>query len=157
MSELGFWNFAQKDPSKLALVCPDGTEVSRGELLGSCNQLVHGLRSLGLEHGDCVATVIPNGRAMIELYLAACQAGWYLSPINHHLTAPEIAYIASDSGAKAFVGGERFGEACLGRWKSSTFPRTRASPSARSRAFAPLRISWWASRRRCPRTGPPGR
>ena len=101
MSQLGFWNFAQSDPSKLGLVCPDGAEVSRGELLASCNQLVHGLRALGLEQGDCVATVIPNGRAMIELYLAACQAGWYLSPINHHLTAPEIAYIASDSGASS--------------------------------------------------------
>jgi long-chain acyl-CoA synthetase len=44
MSELGFWNFAQRDPSKLALVCPEGEEVSRGELLASCNQLVHGLR-----------------------------------------------------------------------------------------------------------------
>jgi long-chain acyl-CoA synthetase len=44
MSQLGFWNFARNDPSKLALVSPDGTEVSRGELLASCNQLVHGLR-----------------------------------------------------------------------------------------------------------------
>ena len=123
MSELGFWNFARKDPSKLALVCPDGTEVSRGELLASCNQLVHGLRARGLEHGDCVATVIPNGRAMIELYLAACQAGWYLSPINHHLTAPEIAYIASDSGAKAFVGGERFAAHCAAAMEELDFPR----------------------------------
>jgi long-chain acyl-CoA synthetase len=123
MSQFGFWNFAQNDPSKLALVCPDGTEVSRGELLASCNQLVHGLRALGLEKGDCVATVIPNGRAMIELYLATCQAGWYLSPINHHLTAPEIAYIASDSGAKAFVGGEGFAEACAAAMEDLDFPK----------------------------------
>jgi long-chain acyl-CoA synthetase len=45
MSQLGFWNYAQNDPSKLGLVCPEGTEVSRGELLASCNQLVHGLRA----------------------------------------------------------------------------------------------------------------
>ena len=33
---------------------------------------------------------------MIELYLAATQAGFFLTPINHHLTAPEIAYIVGD-------------------------------------------------------------
>jgi len=124
MSDLGFWNFAQKDPSKLALVCPEeGAEVSRGELLASCNRLVHGLRSLGLEKGDCVAAVIPNGRAMVELYLATCQAGWYLSPINHHLTAPEIAYIVGDSEAKAFVGGERFGPSCAVAMDELDFPK----------------------------------
>jgi long-chain acyl-CoA synthetase len=138
MSELGFWNFAQKDPSKLALVCPDGTEVSRGELLASCNRLVHGLRARGLEHGDCVATVIPNGRAMIELYLAACQAGWYLSPINHHLTAPEIAYIVSDSGAKAFVGGERFGEACARAMEELDFPKDARFAVGEIEGFRPF-------------------
>jgi long-chain acyl-CoA synthetase len=122
MSQLGFWSFAQKDPSKLALVCPDGAEVSRGELLASSNQLVHGLRSLGLEKGDCIAAVIPNSRAMVELYLAAFQAGWYLTPINHHLTAPEIAYIVADSEAKAFVGGERFAEACSGAMREVALP-----------------------------------
>lgn len=138
MSQFGFWNFAQNDPSKLGLVCPDGTEVSRGELLASCNQLVHGLRALGLEKGDCVATVIPNGRAMIELYLATCQAGWYLSPINHHLTAPEIGYIASDSGAKAFVGGERFAEACVGAMEELDFPKDARFAVGEIEGFRPF-------------------
>ena len=30
---------------------------------------------------------------MLELYLAATQAGLYITPINSHLAAPEIAYI----------------------------------------------------------------
>ena len=96
MADLGFWNFAQRDPEQLGLVAPDGREWTRGELLARCNRLVHGLRALGLEKGDCIATVLPNGAEMIELYLAATQAGWYLTPINWHLTAPEIAYIVQD-------------------------------------------------------------
>ena len=32
---------------------------------------------------------VANGGEMIEVYLAAAQAGWYLTPINHHLTAGE--------------------------------------------------------------------
>ena len=92
MADLGFWNFAQKDPSKLALVAPDGREWTRGELLAECNRLVHGLRALGLEPGDSVAAVLPNSAEFIALYLACAQAGWYLTPINWHLAAPEIAY-----------------------------------------------------------------
>jgi long-chain acyl-CoA synthetase len=112
MSQLGFWNFAQKDPAHLALVAPDGREWTRGELLSGCNQLVHGLRALGLEKGDCIAAVLPNSIEMIELYLAVVQAGWYMTPINHHLTGPEIAYIVNDSEAKAFIVHERFTEVC---------------------------------------------
>ncbi len=110
MGDLGFWALAQEDPDHLALVTPEGDEVKSGELLGRANQVVHALRSLGFETGDVVATLLPNCAEMIEIYLAALQAGWYLVPINHHLVAPEVAYILRDSGAKAFVAHERFAE-----------------------------------------------
>ncbi len=48
---------------------PDGRTVTRGELLARANQLVHGLRALGLTAGDTVAVVLPNGLPMVELYL----------------------------------------------------------------------------------------
>ncbi len=111
MGDLGFWALAHDDPDHLALVAPDGTELSAGELLGRTNQVVHGLRRVGMAKGDVLATLLPNGVEMFELYLAALQAGWYLVPINHHLVGPEIAYILKDSGAKAFVAHERFGSA----------------------------------------------
>ncbi len=110
MGDLGFWALAQENPDDLALVTPDGDEVSAGELLGRANQVVHALRAQGFGNGDVVATLLPNGAEMIEVYLAALQAGWYLVPINHHLVAPEIAYILKDSGAKVFVAHERFAE-----------------------------------------------
>jgi long-chain acyl-CoA synthetase len=110
MGDLGFWALAHDDPSHLALVGPDGTEYTAGELLGRSNQVVHGLRRLGVGTGDVVATLLPNGVEMFELYLAALQAGWYLVPINHHLVGPEVAYILKDSGAKVFVAHERFAE-----------------------------------------------
>jgi len=114
MSDYGFWNLAQRDPRHVALVTPAGREVPAGELLGRTNRLTNALRASGLGTGDVVATVLSNGAPMIECYLAALQAGYYLVPINHHLTAPEIAYIVRDSGAKAFVADERFAAACAG-------------------------------------------
>jgi len=124
MAEYGFWNLAQQDPSHLALVTPEGEELTAGALLGRANRLVHGLRALGLAAGDVVAAVLPNGAPMIELYLACAQAGWYLVPINHHLTGPEIAYIVKDSGAKVFVGDERFSASCKGAADEIDFPAT---------------------------------
>src|SRR5580692_6674946 len=113
MADLGFWALAQEDPDYLALITPEGDEVRSGELLGHANQVVHALRAQGVETGDVVATLLPNGAEMIELYLAALQAGWRLVPINHHLVAPEIAYILKDSGAKVFVAHERFADASI--------------------------------------------
>ena len=100
MGDLGFWALAQEDPDYLALVTPEGDEVRSGELLGRANQVVHALRAQGFGVGDVVATLLPNGAEMLEVYLAALQAGWYLVPINFHLVAHEsfgdIAAAAAD-------------------------------------------------------------
>ena len=104
----GFYKYAQADPDFVAVVDPDGTEHPAGELLERANRYVHLLRSLGLNKGDSVAAVLPNGVLPVEVYLAALQAGWYYVPINYRLSAPEIAYILQDSGAKALVTHERY-------------------------------------------------
>jgi long-chain acyl-CoA synthetase len=96
MSELGFWNFAQSAPEKLALVDPQGREWTRGELFAESNKIAHGLRAAGLERGDCVALVMPNCWEFFAIHLAVTQIGLYMTPINNHLTGPEIAYIVKD-------------------------------------------------------------
>jgi long-chain acyl-CoA synthetase len=107
----GFWVHATEDPDHVAVVDPDGTEHRAGALAARSNQLVHGLRQLGLRRGDAIASLLPNGVTPIELFLAATQAGWYLTPINFHLTGPEIAYIVRDCEAKAFFCHARYAEA----------------------------------------------
>ena len=122
MGDLGFWALAHENPEHLALVAPDGAEYTAGELLGRANQVVHGLRGLDLKPGDRVATLLPNGVEMFEVYLAALQAGWYLVPINHHLVAPEVAYILKDSEAKAFIAHERFTDIALDAAEEAELP-----------------------------------
>ena len=139
MNELGFWRIAAAHPTHLALVDSDGREIRAGELLARANRLVHGLRRLGLAQGATVATVLPNEAAMIEAYLAVAQAGWYLVPINHHLTAPEIAYILRDSGAEALIASDRFGAAARAAAEEAEIPQPArlaigAIPSFRSLA-----------------------
>src|SRR5712692_10157958 len=123
MAELGFWAIAQEEPEKLALVDTDEREVRADVLLVACNQVVHGLRSRGLQQGDAVAMVLPNSVEVFELYLAVLQAGFYLVPINTHLVGPEIAYIVRDSEAKVFVVHERFADACAAAAEEIGFPK----------------------------------
>lgn len=108
---MGFWVRAQESPQWLAVVEPDGTEHKAGDLFGRVNQIVHALRARGVDAGDGIVALVPNGIAPIELSLAALQAGWYYTPINWHFTPPEIAYIVRDTGAKAFFVDERFAAA----------------------------------------------
>jgi long-chain acyl-CoA synthetase len=108
VASLGFWGRARQSPDWIAAIEADGTEHRAGDLLGRVNQITHGLRALGLRPGDGIASVLPNGAAALEVYLAALQAGWYLTPINWHFTAPEIAYIQRDCEAKAVFVHERF-------------------------------------------------
>ena len=72
-----------------------------------------------------MAAVLPNGVEMLALYFAAMQAGWYLTPINHHLVGPEIAYIVQDCEAGAFIGHERYGDACAKAASEIALPAER--------------------------------
>ncbi len=142
MGDFGFWALAQEEPDALAVVTPEGDELTAGELLGRANQVVHGLRGAGVRRGDAVAVVLPNCSEMLEMYLAALQAGWYLVPINHHLVGPEIAYIVADCDAQAFVGHERFASACADAADEAAVPADRrfaVGNIAGFRSFADMR------------------
>jgi long-chain acyl-CoA synthetase len=125
MAELGFFRQAAADPERVALVAPDGTEVTAGQLAARANQVSNGLRALGVEPGDTIAVVVPNGVEMMELVLGAQQIGLYLTPINHHLVGPEIAYIVSDSDAKVLIGHERFAGALAVAAEEADVPEDR--------------------------------
>ncbi len=109
----GVWKIAEQQPDRPAMVDPDHDTRTFGELADASNQVVHGLRALGLAEDDAVAVLLPNGFTYWEVLLACEQAGWHLVPINYHLSGPEIAYIVNDSGAKAFIAHERFAELAL--------------------------------------------
>src|SRR5687767_15991427 len=55
--------------------------------------------------------MLPNSAELVAVYFAAYQTGLYVVMANWHLTGAEVAYLVQDSGAKAFVGHERFAAA----------------------------------------------
>ena len=114
MSESGFYQLAAADPARVAVVDPDHAEHTRGELLSAAHRITNGLRGLGLGTDDVIAVLLPNSADYLGILLAVLQSGWHLVPINYHLTANEVAYIVTDSGAKAFVAHERFADVATG-------------------------------------------
>jgi long-chain acyl-CoA synthetase len=139
MGSLGFWRLAEKDPGWVAAVDTDGAEYTAGELLTRCDRVVHGLRDLGLQAGDGICALLPNGVDGLVLYLAALQAGWYYTPVNWHLTGPEIGYIVADSEAAAFFVHERHAaEGVRGAEEAGLDPRRRFSVGGTVPGFHPL-------------------
>ena len=65
------WVAAEKTPDRLALIATDGTRVTAGELSDSVDQLVSGLRARGPEPGAVLETLLPDGRDILEVLLAA--------------------------------------------------------------------------------------
>ncbi|GAA3121965.1 acyl-CoA synthetase [Streptosporangium carneum] len=138
MGTLGFWRLAQSDPERIAVVDPDGTEHRAGDLLARANRLVHGLRELGLRRGDGICGLAPNGADGLVLHLAALQAGWYHTPINWHLTGPEIGHIVADCEARAFFVDERYAEEGLRGVAASGLDRRRVFSFGRIEGVRPV-------------------
>ena len=110
MTDLGLWNIARATPDRTAVIGPDGQTVSYAELAALADRYGRGLQALGLRPGATVAGMLPNSTEALALFFAAIQTGLYVVPVNWHLTAPEVAYILSDSGAAAFAAHERFAD-----------------------------------------------
>ena len=138
MGDLGFWRQAEANREGLALVGPDGTERTNGELLDRSNQIANGLRALGLEHGDTVALLLPNSIDLIEIYLGALQIGLYVTPINFHLVGPEVAYILGDSDAKVFVAHERLADVARAAVDEAGFAADRSYAVGEIAGFRPV-------------------
>ena len=80
-----------------------GAVVTFRELDERSNQLAHLLRDAGLRRGDHMALFMENQPRFLEAVWAALRSGLYITAINSHLTAEEVAYILGDCEAQAFV------------------------------------------------------
>lgn len=97
------------DPLKPAVVVDaTGEIVTYRDLEKRSNRFAHLFRRAGLEIGDAVAVLLDNVPVYFDVAWAAHRAGLYLVCVSARLTAPEIAYVVADSGAKLLITSERF-------------------------------------------------
>lgn len=110
MASIGLWNIAREQPELTAVVDPDGRQVTYAELAAAADRYGRGFQAMGLEPGDVVVLLLPNGIDLVSVYFGAFQTGLYVVMANWHLVGAEVAYLIEDSGAKAFVTHERFAD-----------------------------------------------
>ena len=121
----GFWAIARQQPERLALVGPDGAKLTFGELDQRANRLSHALREMGLEFRDHFAILMHNDPAWLECAIATNQSGLYMTPINYHLTGPEVAYIIDNCEAKVFIAHARHSDVAVKAVDELGFDKSR--------------------------------
>ena len=89
-------NSARRHRDKVALVFGDQTLTYRS-LNERANQMARAFRSLGVEPGDRVALLLPNGLTMAEAYFGLAKAGVVGVPLNLRWAPAEIAYALHDA------------------------------------------------------------
>ena len=108
------------------------------ELDDRAARVAAGLAAAGLQPGDRVLAVLPNGQELIELLLGCARSCTVLVPVNWRLSPDEILAIAEDAGARAIVAGT---DQPYETWLTEQHPDERAaSACSRRRGAADLHV-----------------
>lgn len=100
---------AQAHPEHPAIVMAgSGETVSYGAMDAYANRFAHLMRARGLGQSDHVAVLMENNAHYLQIVWGSQRAGTMLVPISTRLTAPEIAYILKDAGAKLLLSSRVF-------------------------------------------------
>jgi long-chain acyl-CoA synthetase len=99
---LGISAHAAATPNKAALVSGAVTRTF-ADFEARTSRLAHALAERGVQAGDRVAVMLPNGIEFFETWAAATKLGAPVVLVNWHLKADELAYILDDSQARVLV------------------------------------------------------
>jgi len=91
---------AARAPGRTAIICGE-RRVSYGELDGQANRIAHGLSSLGLGRGHCVAILSGNVPEYPAVYFGAARSGAILAHLSIRSTDDDIVYMLSKVDAEA--------------------------------------------------------
>lgn len=114
-TEQGFWDEltlakavaanAEARPTAAAFIADDGTTLDWAGYDAQSTQLAGLLVALGLQRGDHIATVMPDGPAVHVAYLAAEKAGLVTVGIGARSGMAEISHVYNKGGALALITG----------------------------------------------------
>lgn len=93
------------------IMAGSGEVVTFRQLNDRSNQIAQAFRANGLNPGDTCAIFAENSPRYFEVCWAAKRSGLYFVCISSRLTAPEVAYILKDSGAKILIASASLGDA----------------------------------------------
>src|SRR5271170_6053005 len=93
----------QRADQPAVIMAQSGETVTYRELEARSNRLAHLLRALGLKRLDHYAIFMENHPRFVECCAAGERSGLYYTCVNSFLTAPELAFIVSNSLSKVLI------------------------------------------------------
>ncbi|MFC4949370.1 AMP-binding protein [Pseudonocardia sp. GCM10023141] len=109
----GFDELAARSPDAVALICPDGAQVTRAELAAASSRAAREFAALGVGHGDLVTIGLPNGAAFYAAVIGAWKLGAIPQPVSAKLPPAELAALVELAGSPIVVGLEATGRPWL--------------------------------------------
>ncbi len=100
---------AAHNPERMAVQSDQGSRTYK-QLNNRINQISSSLRRMGFGEGDAVSLVCSNRPEFVEILMACFRTGLRITPVNWHLSIPEIEYIVDNSESAVFFGDLRFKE-----------------------------------------------
>jgi acyl-CoA synthetase (AMP-forming)/AMP-acid ligase II len=96
--------FAQADAHHPAVILPEGPAATDYRSLTEQVETLAGtLRQSGLQPGDAVAIVLPNGLEYLASFLAVARARLAAAPLNPAYKADEFRFYLEDAGVRAVI------------------------------------------------------
>ena len=96
---------ASRTPDTEALVAGD-ERLTYAQFDARINQWAHALAESGVRHGERVLLMSGNSSGFALGYFAALRLGAVVVPVNPGSARPELAHLASDSGASTLLHGD---------------------------------------------------
>lgn len=96
-----FHHAANQPDTPAIIMAGSGESLTYAALEARSNRIAHLLRGLGLRRGDVIAVLMLNELDYLPICWAAQRAGLVYVALSNKLTADEVAYIVTDSGARA--------------------------------------------------------
>lgn len=93
----------------VAMICDD-VQQTYAELHANGQRVASALHQLGLRPGDCIALLVDNGPATLELTVGVAFAGLLRAPLYGHDPASRHQYLLDLTGARALVIDEKYYE-----------------------------------------------
>ena len=97
---------AVRQPDKVALVCGE-RRLTYEWLERAANRLSHGLRELGVQHGERVAIYLSNSVELVVSIFGVLKAGGMFVIVNRATKADKLLYLLNNSGASVLLADAR--------------------------------------------------
>lgn len=93
---------ARLHSTKIAVAVPD-QEWSYADLELHAREIARGLAALGVEPGDSVGLLLPNGLDFVAAWFGVSLSGAVIVPINTRYQFPELGYVISNADLKCVL------------------------------------------------------